>query len=167
LGLGDTLCDFDSRSQTKADRIVRWYFEVLRKYAVFGGRARRKEYWLFALPSAIITVLLLAVDSRMGTFSSVTGLGLLSGIYTVGTFIPALAVSVRRLHDTGRGGLWVLIGLIPIVGLIVLLVFMALDGQPITNQYGPNPKLRRHESRERRSSSVRFRALCCSRRFIR
>jgi uncharacterized membrane protein YhaH (DUF805 family) len=119
---------------------MNWYLEVLKKYAVFSGRARRKEYWMFFLFNLIITVVLALIDSLMGTFSPQAGLGLLSGLYSLAVLIPSIAVTVRRLHDTGRSGWWILIGLIPIIGGIVLLIFMVLDSQPGENQYGPNPK---------------------------
>jgi uncharacterized membrane protein YhaH (DUF805 family) len=116
-----------------------WYLEVLKKYAVFSGRARRKEYWMFFLISLLISAVLIAIDSLIGTFSQ-TGFGLLQGLYSLAVLIPSIAVTVRRLHDTGRTGWWILIGLIPVVGGIVLIIFMLLDSQPGVNQYGPNPK---------------------------
>ena len=116
------------------------YLEVLKKYAVFSGRARRKEYWMFFLFNLIITAVLALIDSLTGTFSSQAGLGLLSGLYSLAVLIPSIAVTVRRLHDTGRSGWWILLGLIPIIGGIILLIFMVLDSQPGENQYGPDPK---------------------------
>jgi uncharacterized membrane protein YhaH (DUF805 family) len=116
------------------------YLEVLKKYAVFSGRARRKEYWMFFLFNLIIYVVLALIDGLMGTFSPQAGLGVLSGLYSLAVLIPSLAVTVRRLHDTGRSGWWILIALVPFIGGIVLLVFMVLDSQPGENQYGPNPK---------------------------
>lgn len=68
------------------------------------------------------------------------GYGLLSGLYSLGVFLPGLAVAVRRLHDTGRSGWWLLVGFLPVIGLIVLLVFMVLDSEEGTNDHGPNPK---------------------------
>ena len=117
-----------------------WYFEVLKKYAVFGGRARRKEFWYFALFNVIVGILLAVVDAAIGTFNTDSGFGLLSGIYSLAILIPSIAVSVRRLHDIGRSGWWILIALIPLIGTIVLLVFNVQDSQPGENQYGPNPK---------------------------
>ena len=117
-----------------------WYLEVLKNYAVFDGRARRKEYWMFALINVVITFVLILIDSLIGTFSPQAGIGLLSGLYALAVLIPSIAVTVRRLHDTGRSGWWILITLIPIIGGIVLLIFMLLDSQPGANQYGPNPK---------------------------
>lgn len=119
---------------------MNWYLEVLKKYAVFSGRARRKEYWFFFLFSLIISIVLAVVDGMTGSFSAEAGVGLLGGIYALAVLIPGLAVSVRRLHDTGRSGWWLLIALIPVIGAIVLLVFMVLEGKPGTNQYGSNPK---------------------------
>jgi uncharacterized membrane protein YhaH (DUF805 family) len=116
-----------------------WYLEVLKKYAVFDGRARRKEYWMFFLINLLISVVLIAIDNLIGTFSQ-TGFGLLQGLYSLAVLIPSIAVTVRRLHDIGRTGWWILIGLIPVIGGIVLLIFMVLDSQPGVNQYGPNPK---------------------------
>ena len=113
---------------------MNWYLEVLKKYAVFNGRARRKEYWYFVLFNFIINIVLSGIDSMT------TGMGLLPGIYTLAVLIPSIAVLVRRLHDTDRSGWWVLIGLIPIIGWIVLLIFVVQDGKPGKNQYGLNLK---------------------------
>ena len=116
------------------------YLEVLKKYAVFSGRARRMEYWMFILFNIIITVVLALIDYLTGTFSPRAGIGLLGGLYALAVLIPSLAVTVRRLHDTDRTGWWILIGLIPVIGGIVLLIFMLLDSQSDANRYGPNPK---------------------------
>jgi uncharacterized membrane protein YhaH (DUF805 family) len=113
---------------------VNWYLDVLKKYAVFTGRARRKEYWMFVLFSVIVTVVLSIVEGIVGLQ------GVLSGLYGLAVLIPSIAVGVRRLHDTGRSGWWILIGLVPLVGIIVLIVFFVADSQPGANQYGPNPK---------------------------
>jgi uncharacterized membrane protein YhaH (DUF805 family) len=80
------------------------------------------------------------VDGMIGSYNSEGGIGLLSGIYSLAVLIPGIAVSVRRLHDTNRSGWWLLISLIPLIGAIVLLVFMVQDSQEGDNQYGPNPK---------------------------
>jgi len=117
---------------------MNWYIEVLKKYAVFNGRARRKEYWYFFLFNIIISIVLAIIDGMTGSFG--TGAGLLGIIYSLAILIPGIAVSVRRLHDTDRTGWWLLIGLIPLIGVIVLLVFMVQDSNPDENQYGSNPK---------------------------
>ncbi len=117
-----------------------WYIQVLKKYAVFSGRARRKEYWFFVLFNILISIALSMIDGVLGTTNADTGTGILGGIYSLAVLIPSIAVLVRRLHDTDRSGWWALIGLIPIIGWIVLLVFMVQDSHPGQNQYGPNPK---------------------------
>ena len=118
---------------------MNWYLEVLKKYAVFNGRARRKEYWFFFLFNILVSILLAAIDMAIGSFNAEAGMGLLGGIYALAVLIPSIAVSVRRLHDTGRSGWWLLIALVPIIGVIVLVIFMLQDSKP-ENQYGPNPK---------------------------
>jgi len=117
-----------------------WYIQVIKKYAVFSGRARRKEYWFFVLFNILISIALSMVDVMLGTANADTGTGLLGGIYSLAVLIPSIAVLVRRLHDTDRTGWWALIGLIPIIGWIVLFVFLVQDSRPGQNQYGPNPK---------------------------
>jgi outer membrane protein assembly factor BamB/uncharacterized membrane protein YhaH (DUF805 family) len=117
---------------------INWYEEVLNKYAVFDGRARRKEYWFFFLFNAIIGLVLAVIDARTGL--NFNGVGVLGGVYSLAVLIPGLAVTVRRLHDTGKSGWLILIALIPIIGVIILLVWMFADSEPGMNQYGPNPK---------------------------
>jgi uncharacterized membrane protein YhaH (DUF805 family) len=112
-----------------------WYLTALKKYAVFRGRARRKEYWYFFLFNLLISLGLSLIDGALGLVSSEGGFGLFSGIYSLVVLIPAIAVAVRRLHDTGRSGLWLLIGFIPIIGVIVLIIFLASASQPEPNQY--------------------------------
>ena len=118
---------------------MNWYLAVLKKYAVFSGRARRKEYWFFTLFNAIIYFVLIFIGGMAG-IASESGTGVLSVIYLLAVLIPALAVTVRRLHDTNRSGWWILISLVPLIGGIVLLVFMVQDSQPGENKYGSNPK---------------------------
>lgn len=121
--------------------MMNWYLDVLtKKYAQFAGRARRKEYWYFALFNVMISVALTVLDIVLGTYSKASGIGLLDGIYGLAILIPCIAVTVRRLHDTGRSGWWLLIGFVPLIGGLVLLVFMVLDSKPGTNEYGENPK---------------------------
>lgn len=114
---------------------MEWYLKVLKNYVGFTGRARRKEYWMFVLVSAIISILLAIVEALIGVDDFITGL------YSLLVLLPTLAVGVRRLHDTGRSGWWLLIALIPIVGAIILIVFFCEDSKADENQYGPNPKL--------------------------
>ena len=114
---------------------MHWYLDVLKKYAVFSGRARRTEYWMFFLFNFIIGFVLGIIEGTIGTGSA------LASLYTLAVLIPGVSVAVRRLHDTNRSGWWMLIGLIPIVGAIVLIIFLVKDSQANENQYGPNPKL--------------------------
>jgi uncharacterized membrane protein YhaH (DUF805 family) len=117
---------------------MQWYTEVLKKYLVFTGRARRKEFWMFTLFSFIISTVLGTIDNIIGTTNS-SGGGVLSGIYGLLVLLPSVAVWVRRLHDTNRSAWWLLIAL-TVVGIIVLIVFAALEGTPGDNKYGPDPK---------------------------
>ena len=119
---------------------MNWFMTVLRKYAVFEGRARRREYWFFVLFYILISVVLAVVDRMLGTYDETYGMGALGALFCLGLLIPSIAVGARRLHDTGRSGWWLLIGFIPVIGVIVLIVFFVLDSQPGTNAYGPNPK---------------------------
>ncbi|MBI1684381.1 DUF805 domain-containing protein [Caulobacter hibisci] len=121
-------------------------FEPLRKYVQFSGRARRKEYWLFALftfaVSMTITILRLATGGLDALESNqFDALGLVSLAFSLAMFLPSLAVSFRRLHDTDRSAWWLLIGLIPLIGVIVLLVFYLLPGTTGPNKFGADPKL--------------------------
>lgn len=105
------------------------YLDVLKKYAEFGGRATRTEYWMFALINTIVAIGLAIVDGIVGT-APIIGL-----VYALAVFIPGLAVTVRRLHDIGKSGATIFIVLIPIVGLILLL-FMVRESDAGANQYG-------------------------------
>ncbi len=111
-----------------------WYLKVVRdNYANFNGRARRSEYWYFALASALISIFLNIIDY-------VTGLGFLSLIYALAVLLPNLAVTVRRLHDINKSGWFLLIGLIPIIGAIWLIVLFCTEGDYGPNEYGQDPK---------------------------
>ena len=111
----------------------------LSKFVDFSGRARRSEYWYFALFTFLVGIVTGILDAILGTDYDNTSGGLVNTLVSLVLFLPSLAVGVRRLHDTGRSGWWILIGLIPIIGWIVLFVFYLLDSGP-SNQYGPNPK---------------------------
>jgi uncharacterized membrane protein YhaH (DUF805 family) len=119
---------------------MNWYLDVLKKYAVFSGRARRKEYWFFVLFNIIASIVLAIVDTMTGTMSMTYGIGLLGCIYSLLVLIPSIAVGVRRLHDTDRSGWWLLLALVPFIGIIVLIVFFVMDSTPGDNRFGPNPK---------------------------
>lgn len=113
---------------------MNWYLKVLRKYADFGGRARRKEYWMFVLFNLIFAIVAAILDSMLGSSM------LIYGLYGLAMLIPSLAVTVRRLHDIGKSGWMFLIILIPIIGFIWLLILLIKDGDHAENQYGADPK---------------------------
>jgi uncharacterized membrane protein YhaH (DUF805 family) len=122
---------------------MEWYLLVLKKYAEFNGRARRKEYWMYALINILIIFVLEIAGFALIKNVTVVGYIFLAllGIYSLATLIPSLAVGIRRLHDTGKSVWWIFISLIPFVGPIILLIFLVKDSDPGTNLYGPNPKL--------------------------
>lgn len=110
------------------------------KYVTFKGRARRSEYWWFCLLNFIVSIVTLVLDYQMDTINIEVGLGALSGLYTLIVFLPGLAVSVRRLHDTGHSGWLYLLLIIPILGSLFLLYFFVSDSAPEENRYGKSPK---------------------------
>ena len=118
---------------------MKWYFETLRKYAVFAGRARRREYWMFELWHALILVALIVIDVKVSA-SGHNQAAVLTGLYLLATALPSFAGLVRRLHDTNHSGWWIFISLVPLVGQFVLLRFLIKDGDPGPNRFGPNPK---------------------------
>ena len=113
--------------------VAAWKRVVLERYALFSGRAGRAEFWWFFLANLIVGAIL----SLLGRAATI--FVILYALYGLALIIPSLAVSIRRLHDIGRSGWWILIGLIPIVGVIVLLIFHATAGEPLPNSYGPTP----------------------------
>ena len=114
---------------------MNWYISVLKQYAVFSGRARRTEYWMFVLCNVIVMLLLGMVDKLIGGDNE-----LISSIYSLAVLLPSLAVAARRLHDTDRSAWWLLLGLIPIIGPLVLIYFMVCNGQQGPNRFGDDPK---------------------------
>jgi uncharacterized membrane protein YhaH (DUF805 family) len=112
--------------------------ECLTRYADFNGRARRSEYWWFVVFVAVVTTVANVVDAIIGTQFGRTGL--VEVLATLALLLPSLAVGVRRLHDVGRPGWWVLLILIPVLGgLILVVAFFIRDSEP-DNEYGPSPK---------------------------
>ena len=114
------------------------YLEVIKKYAEFTGRARRREFWMFSLCNFVISIVF-SILSRipfLGVIFTIAG-----GLFALAVFVPALAVGVRRLHDTNKSGLLILLLLAPVVGWIILLVFFAQEGNPGNNLYGSDPKV--------------------------
>lgn len=117
-----------------------WYLMVLKKYAEFSGRSRRKELWMFVLFNCIFSwaLCILGIVFKESTLGYIF-MGLYF-VYLLAVLVPCLAVTVRRLHDLGKSGWWWFIILVPIVGPIIILVFCVMDSQPGANEYGPNPK---------------------------
>lgn len=129
---------------------MEWMLMPYRRYADFSGRSRRKEYWMFVLLSAIVSAICVALmvaggwqgqldggTSPGGTFW--LGAAILA-VFGIGSFIPSIAVQVRRFHDQNRSGWMVLLGFVPYVGGIIVLVFMCLEGTRGANRFGPDPK---------------------------
>ena len=107
---------------------MNYFIDGIKKFADFTGRARRKEYWMFVLIYTVINIVL-----------AVLGLDIISLIFGLALLVPSISIAVRRLHDTSRSGWWLLIGLIPLIGFIVIIVFLAQDSHD-ANDYGANPK---------------------------
>ncbi|MGG3890543.1 DUF805 domain-containing protein [Metabacillus fastidiosus] len=112
---------------------MKWYLEAFKKYALFQGRARRKEYWMFNLINLIILTILVIIEQ-------VVDISFLTGLYILAILLPCFSITARRLHDIGRSGWWILINYVPF-GSIVLLVFTCQDSQEGNNEYGFNPKV--------------------------
>ncbi len=110
-----------------------YFIKAVKQYADFSGRARRKEYWMYILFYIIFYIVAAVLDGFMGSM-------ILTAVLSLGLLVPSIAIAARRLHDTGRSGWWQLIALIPVIGSIVLIVFLAQDSHE-ENAYGPNPKL--------------------------
>ena len=119
---------------------MNYYLAVLKKYAVFSGRAQRAEYWYFVLFNVIIGIAFGVINAVIRNDSVALVLGLLYSLYGLAVLIPILAVAVRRLHDIGKSGWMLLITLIPLIGAIWFIVLMVTDSNPGENKYGPNPK---------------------------
>jgi uncharacterized membrane protein YhaH (DUF805 family) len=147
---------------------MKYYIEVLRKYAVFGGRARRKEYWMFVLFNTLFSIVASVLDGVFNTTpikfaaEASSANGPIASLYSLVVLVPSVAVGVRRLHDTDRSGWWmflpfaalplvlvmffdmlvggILAAVAALAAVITLLVFYTQDGTPGDNKYGPNPK---------------------------
>lgn len=120
---------------------MKWYLKVIKQYADFKGRARRKEYWMFVLLHLLFSIIAMIIDRQI--IGYVDGDLSVSPIYLIYVFvmiIPSIAVAVRRLHDTGKSGLTLLVGLIPIIGTIWILVLLITKGDLGENKYGIDPK---------------------------
>jgi uncharacterized membrane protein YhaH (DUF805 family) len=111
---------------------MNWYLKVLKQYADFSGRARRKEYWMFFLFNVIFAFVASILDGALGSV-------IVSILYMLAMFLPGLAVTVRRLHDIGKSGWWIFISMVPLIGSIWLLILLCTDSDA-DNEYGENPK---------------------------
>lgn len=117
---------------------MHYYTDAMRNYAVFSGRASRSQYWLFSLTLFIMLVVAMVIDQTLGDTTRNEPAGLFTAIVYLAHVLPAIAVTVRRLHDTDRSGWWILAGLVPLIGQIALLVFMCSPSTPGANRFGSN-----------------------------
>ena len=117
-----------------------WFLYALQRYREFSGRSRRKEFWMYTLFYLLLAIGALFLDNLFGFISIGDVRGPFYTLFVVIMFLPTIAVSVRRLHDVGKSGWWLLVGIIPVIGFIWLLIYMARDGDVGPNKYGPNPK---------------------------
>ena len=110
------------------------YIEVLQKYAVFDGRASRREFWLWLLIHLVVTIVIAVLSATVAEFFTVVAI-----IYWLATIVPHLAVGARRLHDHNKSGWLQLINLVPFIGGIIVLILMVLPGDSGENKHGPKP----------------------------
>lgn len=120
---------------------MNWWLAAMKKYVDFSGRARRKEYWMFALFNLIFLIAALVLDLLLGSVNEGLGYGLFYSLFSLGILLPTWSVTVRRLHDVGKSGWWIFISLIPFIGGLWLLILTLTDGQAGDNRYGASPKL--------------------------
>jgi uncharacterized membrane protein YhaH (DUF805 family) len=123
---------------------MNWYLKCWRQYADFSGRARRTEYWMFQVFNVLIVFVAAIFAGLLITLTQnpdvIDVFAVLLVLYYLAMFIPALAVLVRRLHDTGKSGAWIFIAFVPIIGSFWLLILLFTEGAPASNEYGPDPK---------------------------
>lgn len=133
----------------KKNKTMKWYLKALKQYADFTGRARRTEYWMYLLFNTIFVIVATLLDNLLGLkFYQDVPYGFIYMLYALATFIPGLAVLVRRLHDVDKSGWWIFISLIPFIGAIWLLILLFTEGTPGSNEYGVNPKENYNEINE-------------------
>ena len=114
---------------------MNWFLKVLKQYADFNGRARRKEYWMFTLFFMIIYYAIVAIG---GVLNSSTVI-MIALVFAIGVLVPSIAVGVRRLHDTGKSGWYLLLGIVPVANFYILYL-LVIESTPGPNEYGDNPK---------------------------
>jgi uncharacterized membrane protein YhaH (DUF805 family) len=125
----------------RTEENMAWYLLAWQRATDFSGRSRRKEYWMFQLFNLLVVIFVFGLALLAGGDTAVKLGADFCFAYCLIAFVPTLAVTVRRLHDTGRSGYWYFISFIPLIGGIILLVLTVLDGDPDRNEYGPNPKV--------------------------
>ena len=126
---------------------MEWYLKVINSYFDFSGRSRRMEYWIFVLINSLISLTCMLLDNLVGSTWPI-GYGPIYIGYGLAVLIPGIAVTIRRLHDTGKSGWYYFLILIPIIGPIWLLVLFLKEGDIGDNKYGPNPKNEEFEERD-------------------
>lgn len=119
---------------------MNWFLQALSQYATFSGRARRKEYWFFMLFYVLFYLVAAFLDDMASAGAKDDGPGIVAGMFSLALLLPSIAVGVRRLHDIGRSGWWLLLSIIPVIGTVWLLVLNVRDSEPGPNAWGPNPK---------------------------
>lgn len=129
----DFITAFEAKAESDYQQFD-WFMKCLKNYANFNGRARRKEYWYFRLSNLGLALLAIGLDMMLGLGD------FLLVLVCIALFIPDLAVSCRRLHDIGKSGWWILIALLPLVGILLLVYWFVQDSQPDSNLYGARPK---------------------------
>ena len=141
-GAGTGAGSAQSDAKAAAGGFIQSYILMLKNYANFNGRTRRRDYWGAVLVNAVIVIVLQLVGAILGAVIGFLG-GLISIVgllYSLAILVPGISISIRRMHDISKSGFFVLLALIPIVGWIIVLVLACMDSTPGSNQYGPNPK---------------------------
>ncbi|MBD2810946.1 DUF805 domain-containing protein [Xenorhabdus sp. Vera] len=118
-----------------------WYLNVLKNYICFRGRAKRKEFWYFVLFQILAVLIISFLERLFAVANPEIYMGWFSAIYLLLTFLPALAVNARRLHDINCSAWWLLLHLIPFIGTVILLIFAALKGQAGSNRYSSDNRI--------------------------
>ncbi|SFU32654.1 DUF805 domain-containing protein [Xenorhabdus koppenhoeferi] len=120
---------------------MHWYLNVLKNYTCFRGRAERKEFWYFVLFQILVVLIISFLERLFAVANPEIYMGWFSATYLLLTFLPALAVNARRLHDINCRAWWLLLHLIPFIGTVILLIFAALKGQAGSNKYNSDNRI--------------------------
>ena len=114
---------------------MNFYVDAWKKFADFGGRSRRKEFWMFWLINMVINWVLTLLTAKLGIVGTI-----FTGVFGLAILVPSLAVAIRRMHDIGKSGWWICINFIPIIGTIWYIILAAKDSEVNSNQWGACPK---------------------------